>query len=256
MPRYALALLLAAAMTLTACATRADRAGGSAVQPQLVLVTTADWNATQGRLQRYLFEGGRWLAVGAPVEVSIGRNGAAWGRGLRATPSDGGPLKREGDGRAPAGLFAIGTAFGYGETAQTALPYAPMSAGHYCIDVPDSPLYDRIVDARTVGSEAVKGSTEPMRRDLHADGDPRYRLGFVIAHNPAHVPGAGSCIFAHLRRTPGEPTAGCTAMDDAAMDELLAWLRPQARPLFALLPQAQYRAVWEQWGLPEPVSGE
>ena len=121
MPRYALALLLAAAMTLTACATRADRAGGSAVQPQLVLVTTADWNATQGRLQRYLFEGGRWLAVGAPVEVSIGRNGAAWGRGLRATPSDGGPLKREGDGRAPAGLFAIGTAFGYGETARTAV---------------------------------------------------------------------------------------------------------------------------------------
>ena len=254
MLRYVLAL--AAAMTLTACATRADRAGDGAVQPQLVLVTTADWNATQGRLQRYLFEGGRWLAVGAPVEVSIGRNGAAWGHGLRAAPSDRGPLKREGDGRAPAGLFAIGTAFGYGETAQTALPYAPMSASHYCIDVPDSPLYDRIVDARTVGSEAVKGSTEPMRRDLHADGDPRYRLGFVIAHNPAHVPGAGSCIFAHLRRTPGEPTAGCTAMDDTAMDELLAWLRPQARPLFALLPQAQYLAVWKDWGLPEPAAGE
>ncbi|WP_255323094.1 hypothetical protein [Lysobacter sp. K5869] len=241
-------------MTLTACATRADRAGAGAVQPQLVLVTTADWNASQGRLQRYLFEGGGWLAVGAPVEVSIGRNGAAWGRGLRAAPGDGGPVKREGDGRAPAGLFAIGTAFGYGETAQTALPYAPMSASHYCIDVPDSPLYDQIVDARKVGADAIEGSTEPMRRDLHANGDPRYRLGFVIAHNPAHIPGAGSCIFAHLRRAPGEPTAGCTAMDDAAMAELLAWLRPQARPLFALLPRAQYEAVWKQWGLPEPAA--
>ncbi|QQP94289.1 L,D-transpeptidase family protein [Lysobacter enzymogenes] len=253
MLRYA-AVLIAAAMTLTACATRADRAGDDAVQPQLVLVTTADWNATQGRLQRYLFEGGQWLAVGAPVEVSIGRNGAAWGRGLRAAPDDGGPRKKEGDGRAPAGLFAVGTAFGYGDSAQTAMAYAPMSASHYCIDVPDSPLYDRIVDARQVGSEAVKGSTEPMRRDLHADGDPRYRLGFVIAHNPAHIPGAGSCIFAHLWRTPGEPTAGCTAMDEAAMNELLAWLRPQARPLFALLPQAQYRAVWKDWGLPAPVA--
>lgn len=248
------AFALAAAMTLTACATRADRAGDGAAQPQLVLVTTADWNASQGRLQRYSFEDGRWLAVGEPVAVGIGRNGAAWGLGLRAAPADGGPVKREGDGRAPAGVFAIGTAFGYGDTARTALPYAPMSANHYCIDVPDSPLYDRIVDARQVGRDAVEGSTEPMRRDLHADGDPRYRLGFVIAHNPAHVPGTGSCIFAHLRRKPDEPTAGCTAMDDAAMDELLAWLRPQARPLFALLPRAQYRAVWKQWGLPEPAS--
>lgn len=255
MPRYVPALLFAAAMTLAGCAsTRADRAGDGAAQPQLVLVTTADWNATQGRLQRYLFEGGQWLAVGEPAAVSIGRNGAAWGRGLRAAPDDGGPLKREGDGRAPAGMFAVGTAFGYAETAQTALPYAPMRASHYCIDVPASPLYDRIVDARQVGDEAVKGSTEPMRRDLHADGDPRYRLGFVIAHNPTHVPGAGSCIFAHLQRAPGEPTAGCTAMSDAAMDELLAWLRPQARPLFVLLPQAQYRAVWKPWGLPQPVA--
>lgn len=255
MPRYAPALLFAAAMTLAGCAsTRADRAGDGAAQPQLVLVTTADWNATQGRLQRYLFEGGQWLAVGEPVAVGIGRNGAAWGRGLRAAPGDGGPVKREGDGRAPAGMFAVGTAFGYAAAAQTALPYAPMSASHYCIDVPASPLYDRIVDARDVGAEAVKGSTEPMRRDLHADGDPRYRLGFVIAHNPAHVPGAGSCIFAHLWRTPGEPTAGCTAMDAAAMDELLAWLRPQARPVFVLLPQAQYRAVWKQWGLPPPAA--
>lgn len=250
--RYASALLLAAATTLTGCAT--SRPPDAAQPQQLVLVTTADWNATQGRLQRYRRDGGRWLAVGEPVAVSIGRNGAAWGLGLHDAPADGGPVKREGDGRAPAGMFAIGTAFGYAASARTALAYAPMSESHYCIDVTDSPLYDRIVDAREVGADAVKGSTEPMRRDLHADGDPRYRQGFVIAHNPAHAAGAGSCIFAHLWRKPGEPTAGCTAMDDAAMDELLAWLRPQARPVFALLPRAQYRAVWEAWGLPEPAA--
>ncbi|MGH8079078.1 MAG: L,D-transpeptidase family protein [Lysobacter sp.] len=241
---------------IAGCAsTRADHARDGTTQLQLVLVETADWNATQGRLQRYLFDGTQWLTVGAPVEVTIGRSGSAWGRGLRPAPDDGGPRKREGDGRAPAGMFRIGTAFGYAERASTALAYAPMSASDYCIDVVDSPLYNRIVDVKREAPEEVKGTTEPMRRDLHAGGDQRYRQGFVIEHNAERIAGAGSCIFAHLWKAPGETTAGCTAMDDAAMTELLAWLRPQARPVFVLLPRAQYAQVWRGWGLPEPVAG-
>src|SRR3546814_17273004 len=99
----------------------------------------------------------------------------------------GGPAKREGDGRAPAGVFAIGEAFGYAAQAQTALPYAPMQAGSWCMDVVDSPLYNRIVDARDVGDAAVEGSSEPMRRDLHNDGDQRYRSGFVIEHTQEEI---------------------------------------------------------------------
>lgn len=238
------------ATTLIGCAsTRTDSARDAT---QLVLVTTADWNASQGQLRRYQFDGQRWLAVGDSVEVTVGRNGSAWGRGLRETPNDSGPIKREGDGRAPAGMFGIGTAFGYAERASTALPYAAMSAADYCIDVSDSPLYNQIVDVGKADKNAVKGTTEPMRRDLHADGDQRYRQGFVIEHNPQRVAGAGSCIFAHLWKAPGEATAGCTAMNDVAMSELLAWLRPQARPVFVLLPRDEYARLWREWGLPEP----
>src|SRR3546814_14689958 len=94
-----------------------------------------------------------------------------------------------------------------------------MQAGSWCMDVVDSPLYNRIVDARDVGDAAVEGSSEPMRRDLHNDGDQRYRSGFVIEHNPEARKGAGSCIFAHLWKAPGAPTAGCTAMADARSEE-------------------------------------
>src|SRR3546814_17274315 len=69
----------------------------------------------------------------------------------------GGPAKREGDGRAPAGVFAIGEAFGYATQAPTALPYAPMQAGSWCMDVVDSQPYNRIVDAREVGDAAEIG---------------------------------------------------------------------------------------------------
>jgi hypothetical protein len=85
------------------------------------------------------------------------------------------------------------------------MPYQPMLDSSYCMDVPASPFYNRIVDEKKVGSAAVKGSTEPMRLDLHNKGDVRYREGFVIAHNPDNQPGKGSCIFAHLWRRPARP---------------------------------------------------
>ena len=187
-----------------------------------------------------------------PSPISVGRNGAAWGLGLHPAQS-GGPQKQEGDGRAPAGVFTLGEAFGYAGDAATAMPYRPMQATSYCIDVPDSPLYNRIIDTRTEGEAAAKGSTEPMRLDLHNNGDPRYREGLVIGHNPTATPRAGSCIFAHLWRTPGEPTAGCTAMAAETMDGLLAWLRPDARPVFVLLPRAEYERLAHDWRLPERV---
>ena len=163
---------------------------------------------------------------------------------------DAGPVKREGDGRSPAGVFALGTAFGYAGQASTGLPYAQMQSDSWCMDVPDSPLYNRIVEAREVGQAAVAGSTEPMRLDLHRQGDPRYRLGLVIEHNADNVPRAGSCIFAHLWRKPGEVTAGCTAMADADMEALLAWLDADQSPRFVLLPQAQLQRLATAWNLP------
>ena len=127
-----------------------------------------------------------------------------------------------------------------------------MQASHWCMDVPASPLYNRIVDAREVGAAAVEGSSERMRLDLAKPGDDRYRLGFVIEHNPRNVAGMGSCIFAHLWGNPDKTTAGCTAMDETAMQDLLAWLDDARRPLFVLLPRPAYDEVRQARRLPAP----
>ena len=216
---------------------------------QLVLVVTDDWNADHGRLRAYERESDAWRPVADAVPVTIGRTGAAWGVGLQAARTDG-PVKREGDGRSAAGVFRIGQAFGYAERSPTSLPYRALQVSDYCIDVDGSPLYNRIVDARDVGEQAVAGSTEPMRRDLHANGDQRYKLGFVIEHNPDGKPGAGSCIFAHLWSSPTDTTAGCTAMDETAMRRLLGWMKPEERPVFALLPREAYVRLRDAWHLP------
>lgn len=242
-----LALFLAACASVQSPRERIAWSGSG----QLVVVVTRDWNAPSGELRRYERgdESTTWHEVGDAAPVTVGRAGTAWGIGLHPAQSSG-PQKREGDGRAPAGVFALGTAFGYAGSAATALPYRGMGGSDYCIDVPASPLYNRIVDARDVGESAVAGSTEPMRRDLHANGDQRYRLGFVIEHNPEAHAGAGSCIFAHLWKAPGEPTAGCTAMADGVMEQLLGWLDPQHAPVFVLLPQSEYQRLRSSWTLP------
>jgi L,D-peptidoglycan transpeptidase YkuD (ErfK/YbiS/YcfS/YnhG family) len=216
---------------------------------QLVLVVTPDWNATQGEMRTFDRHDGRWQSRGKPTSVSIGRAGSAWGIGLHQPQP--GVQKREGDGRSPAGMFTIGTGFGYADRVASKLAYRGMTQFDYCMDVNDSPLYNRIVDAREVGEAAVAKSTEPMRLDLRKQGDERYRLGFVIEHNPKNEATRGSCIFAHLWGSPGQATAGCTAMTDAAMRDLIAWLDEDLRPLFVLLPRTEYARLEESWGLPE-----
>jgi L,D-peptidoglycan transpeptidase YkuD (ErfK/YbiS/YcfS/YnhG family) len=89
-----------------------------------------------------------------------------------------------------------------------------------------------------------------MRRDLHADGDQRYRIGFVVEHNPDGRDRAGSCIFAHVWKAPGAATAGCTAMSDADMQQLLRWLDRRQSPRFVLLPAREYERLGEAWKLP------
>ena len=248
------------ALSLAACTHRSALPSADAqhwaTAQQLVLVTSADWNATAGELRRFERDGDGWKSIGDAMPVTLGRNGSGWGLGLNPQRGDG-PVKREGDGKAPAGVFAIGTAFGYAGSANTGLPYQAMTTNDWCIDVPASDYYNKIIDRSTVKAPHLDQSSEPMRRDLHVDGDQRYREGFVIEHNAGGAARqGGSCIFAHLWKAPGETTAGCTAMAPASMDALLAWLEARKRPVFVLLPKAQYAALKRDWKLPEIIASE
>jgi L,D-peptidoglycan transpeptidase YkuD (ErfK/YbiS/YcfS/YnhG family) len=236
------------ALTLAGCAGTPARQTPLAGAEQLVVVTTDGWDAPRGELRTYERDGKVWREVGSARPVTIGRAGAAWGLGLHEAQV--GAQKREGDGRSPAGVYEIGIAFGYPDQVETGLEYQPMSASDWCVDVPGSPYYNRIVDSAKLGQEAVKDSSEPMRRDLHVDGDQRYRIGFVIEHNPKGLDHGGSCIFAHVWKSPNDATAGCTAMTDADMQALLRWLDRRRSPRFVLLPEQEYARLREQWHLP------
>lgn len=220
-----------------------------AASRQMLLVLAEDWNSAAGHLLRFVRAAAEadWVPVGEAIPVSLGRSGLAWGRGLHPTRHDGRQSKSEGDGRAPAGVFAIPALFGERKPVEALhLPFVLVSSGLKCIDDPGSAHYNRFVDIEQ-GAHKDWASCEDMLRS-----DERYTLGAVVAHNlDPVVPGAGSCIFLHVWGGLGVPTAGCTAMEPADMRALACWLDDVANPVLVQLPRAEYEALREEWGLPQ-----
>jgi L,D-peptidoglycan transpeptidase YkuD (ErfK/YbiS/YcfS/YnhG family) len=240
-------------LTLLVVALAATSATAPAALPvpadsrQLVLSVSAGWDSTQALLQAY--ERGSaaapWAPIGAPFEASLGRSGLGWGRGLHPGGLLG-PQKREGDGRSPAGVFELRGATGYDaeRPAGLRLPYRAATPTLRCVDDARSRFYNQLVDESAVARDW--SSAEQMRR-----GDELYRRVVWVGHNDAPVePGGGSCIFLHLRPGPDSVTSGCTAFEPDAMERLLRWLDPRARPVLVQLPQAEREARAAAWGLP------
>lgn len=213
---------------------------------QMMLVLSSDWESKTASLQRFERSSPReaWRSRGDKIAVVLGRHGLGWGRGMH-TPQTEGPVKREGDGKAPAGIFALGTAFGE-ETPNPKwdVPFLKTSKQHRCVDDVNSRYYNQLVELTKVQLD-WKSAEEMLRKDG------LYKYGVVVEHNSAPVErGAGSCIFMHIWRAPTEGTAGCTAMNQAELVRLLHWLDPSKRPLLVQLPQSEYLRLRQSWELP------
>ena len=221
-----------------------------AASRQLLLVVADGWTSATATLRRFAraTPDDDWSPVGEAIDVSLGQSGLAWGIGLHRAASADAPHKREGDRRTPAGVFAVTALFGAADHAlgrSARLPYFAVTDDLKAIDDPASRYYNRIVDRNTVAKIDWQ-SHEDMRR---ADGC--YAIGAVVAHNsPNPVAGAGSCVFIHVWRNPGAPTAGCTAGALADIAELCAWLDGAASPLLVQLPRAEYARCQAAWALP------
>ena len=196
---------------------------------QMLVVVSSDWKADHGRLYRFEREGTQWRQVGRSVPVKLGRNGMGWGRGLHGYRLGTGPIKREGDKRAPAGVFALPFLFGEGKDLFR-YPYRRMTENHRCVDDGRSRYYNRIVDSRNAQKDYH--SFEKMKFPSGL-----YRYGIFVAHNPKRIPGAGSCIFMHIVKPNGRATVGCTAMERGDLLKVMKWLDPSKHPVLVQGPR-------------------
>jgi len=215
---------------------------------QLVVVTTPGWTSTTGSMQRFerVSTVSEWRPIGQRFPVVVGRTGIAWGVGFDGVSAEG-PHKREGDGKAPAGMFPLDTAFGFAprdSMQNVRLPYRQLLPPTDCVDDTASSHYNTVVN-RTAVSRIDWRSAEHMRQIG------QYKLGVIVGYNAdPPVKGRGSCIFLHIWAGPRSHTAGCTAFDETKLREILTWLDPEKRPLLVQLTESGYRDLRTRWKLP------
>jgi L,D-peptidoglycan transpeptidase YkuD (ErfK/YbiS/YcfS/YnhG family) len=215
---------------------------------QLLLVRSPSWSAASGTLEQYeRVVDGPWSLVGTRIAVSLGRHGMAWGRGQHSPP-DQGPFKKEGDGRSPAGVFALDRAFGAADAlpdGARGFPYLHALPSSYCVEDVRSDLYNQLIDARDVTARAWEKWSELRRSDGLFD------WAIVVRQNDPDVRrGGGSCVFLHIWRGPHFPTAGCTAMAREHVEAIVRWLEPGAHPMLVQLPDPELAGRRDRWDLP------
>lgn len=247
-------LILCCCLLATFAQSRAAEPPALARSTQLIVVTTSGWDAISGRLQRYQRSapGRAWQPIGNPITIVVGKNGLGWGIGAvpltahTALQTADGPIKREGDRKAPAGIFRFGTSFGYAPHAPAAwkMPYLALTPSIECVDDSHSRYYNRIVDHAVISPDWT--SSEHM-----LSAGQSYVWGIFIDHNTSPPrPQAGSCVFMHIWAGPGIGTVGCTAMPQDQLTLILAWLRPDAHPLLVQMPLRSYQQIQHSLHLP------
>ncbi len=214
---------------------------------QALVVTTVTASSVQGTAQRYERKStnSKWKRTGDDFAVVVGRNGLAWDEDAAAEGET--VLKREGDGRSPAGLFPLTFAFGRPDKPdQIKLSYSKLGEYSECVDDVGSTHYNRLVDRLKVGIFDWKSSEKML------EVGPEYDLGVFVAYNSFPVErGNGSCIFLHIWKDATTGTAGCTAMKRDDLLKVIEWADPAKHPYLVQMTEDGYRKYRKEWNLPK-----
>jgi L,D-peptidoglycan transpeptidase YkuD (ErfK/YbiS/YcfS/YnhG family) len=181
---------------------------------EVVTVVAPSARSTTATLTSWQLTSTGWTAVVGPLTAYVGSAGVG--------------AASEDIARTPQGVFTLTEAFGRAANPGTALPYRQVDAQDWWVGDRTSSLYNQ--HARCAAGSCP--FDESVSENLYGAG-PVYDYAAVIDYNrsPA-VPGAGSAFFLHV--TNHIPTAGCVAIERAALVTLLTHLRPAERPVIAI----------------------
>ena len=234
-------LLTAASATI---ASSSKKATDTLKSRQLLVVVTNDWNSVGGTLYCFEKHGGKWVKQFSNLIV-VGSKGLGVGEGTIPFNLPGAPVKHEGDKKSPAGIFGIGTAFGYANRNDAQWikdAYVKATDTLICVDDIKSAYYNKLVN------------NDPKKSDWNSFEHMRikyYKWGLFVDYNSANTqPGMGSCIFIHIWDNKNDGTDGCTAMKEKNLLRLLHWIDAAKNPLLVQFPKEEYLKLVSQYNLP------
>lgn len=218
---------------------------------QAIVGISDDWNSSYVSLGLYEKKGGKWTLIGEFWRGRLGKNGSIWGLGLSPLQKGETRIKKEGDGKSPAGVFKIGGAWGYEKNIKKydSLAYKMVTSKSLWVEDSNSRYYNKpLVLSSQPKTEWEK--KQQMRQNDHA-----HSLKLFIHHNSPEkgnpLPNYGSAIFFHIWRSNGKKaTSGCTTMNEDKLKELIAKIDPEKNPVYILLPRKVYLEKRQQWQLP------
>jgi L,D-peptidoglycan transpeptidase YkuD (ErfK/YbiS/YcfS/YnhG family) len=220
------ALLVLAALVVPHAALAQSCPEPLASARRLVLVTADTLASTTASVRQFERDAvtSSWQEVRGEATALIGHKGVGWAHAFRNFARKGEPIKVEGDKRAPAGFYKIGSSFGFAPAQRT--PYLRVSEGMTCVDDLASPAYNTITTRADIGS---KVHAENMSRV------PEYRRGLLVDYPSDRKARAGSCIFIHLQLPGKTGTSGCVALPEPQLDTIQDFAHPGA--VLAILPR-------------------
>ena len=181
---------------------------------QLITVVAPSPTSKTATLSGWQLGPAGWQVVLGPTPAWVGSAGVG--------------AASESSTRTPAGQFALTEAFGRAGNPGTALPYRVIDGNDWWVSDVNSPQYNQYARCAPGTCPFNEGAGENLYR-----AGTVYDNAVVIDYNrnPA-VRGNGSAFFLHV--TNGAPTAGCVAIDRAALQSVLRWLSPSAAPVIAI----------------------
>ena len=158
-----------------------------------------------------------WQRTGAgwqPVAGGVGVRAKIGARGMSANHFEGSMMT-------PEGIYPLDFAFGTQPDPGSGLQYVQVGPNHWWDGDSNSPTYNTMQVCEPGRCPFATTGTGTENLDI-----PQYAHAVVMGVNKQRIPGKGSAFFVHS--TDGSATAGCVAIDDATLVEIMRWLRPGA----------------------------
>ncbi len=189
-----------------------DRLSSANGSSQIIVVSSEKEGQNKAKVETFEKTMGGWVKNFPSMNAVIGEKGFSLD-------------KKEGDLKAPAGIFRVGTAFGtIDKPSYMKLSYKKTSKNDYWIDDVSSQDYNNWVE--------FEGDPYSRWKSFEKLKITSYKLALVIEYNMNPiVKGKGSAIFFHIWQGPNISTKGCTGLSEANFSKLLSWIDPDKNPI-------------------------